>query len=257
MPNVITAEVIKSAFFPVSTNKYWYYTAYFCMSFFAPALNHLLKTFPQQQLLRLVLAGAVLFSVYPTYLGEDLFYLNNGYSAAWLIYLYIIGGYLAKYPVKASFSALKCFLAAFAVTAVTFLQRLYPEYCGPLQDIALLRYHSPTVLACAVFLLIGFTRCTFPKPVCRTVGFLAPLCFGVYLLHAQGTVYVTFMKNKFGPLSQHHTVTMLLVVLATALFWFALGILADWSRKKLFGLLGINNLLKKLQTLEKRLCNRE
>ena len=250
LPNVITAEVIKTAFAPVSNNKYWYYTAYFCISFFIPALNHLLNTLPRKQLLLLVLSGTVLFSIYPTCINKDLFYVNNGYSALWLIYLYILGGYLAKYPVTKTFSAPKAFLICLAVVSVTFLQKLNPDLITPLKEIPLLRSHSPTLLACAVFLLVGLVQCEFPKFMRQMIAFLAPLTFGVYLLHAQGTVYSNFMKNRFGPLAQYHTAMIILIVFATAAFWFALGVAIDWVRGKLFALLRINQLIKKLKALE-------
>lgn len=57
MPNIVTIATIKQAFSPVTTSKYWYYTAYFCMSFFMPAMNHLLNTFPKKTALALGFVG--------------------------------------------------------------------------------------------------------------------------------------------------------------------------------------------------------
>lgn len=251
IPDVVTLDTIRSAFFPVIHNKYWYYTAYFCMSFFVPAMNHLLQTFPKSQLQFLVIAGAVLFSVIPTWTGRDLFSTMDGYTVYWLMYLYMLGGFLSKYPISKA-SSRKYLLFYFLFVAVTCLHKLYPELFGPVKEMPLLEYTSPTILACAVCLLVFLSNRDFPKLLQSVIQFAAPLSFGAYLLHAQGTVSSNFMKNRFGPLGQQHTVLMLLDVLAIAAFWFLLGIAAEYIRQKLFMCLRISNLCKKLDSLQEK-----
>lgn len=251
LPDVVTLDTIRSAFFPVIHKKYWYYTAYFCMSFFVPAMNHLIQTFPRSQLQLLVLSGAVLFSVIPTCTGRDLFSTMGGYTVFWLMYLYILGGYLSRYPVSKASSRNYLVLYLFFV-AVTCLHKLYPDFFGPVKGMPLLEYTSPTILGCAVCLLVFLSHCDFPKCLQSVIRFAAPLSFGVYLLHAQGTVYSIFMKNRFGPLGAYHTAVMLLAVLAIAAFWFLLGIAVEYIRQKLFKRLNISNLCKKLDSLQEK-----
>lgn len=251
IPEVITLDIIRNSFFPVTNRIYWYYTAYFCVSFFAPAMNHLILTLPRRQLRLLVITGAVLLSIIPTWSGKDLFYTKNGYSALWLMYLYIFGGYLSMYSVsKASSRKYLCFY--FVCVALTSLHKLYPDFCGPLKSMPFLEYTSPTILACAVCLVIFLSQCDFPKFARSVIHFIAPLSFAVYLLHAQDTVFIVFMENKFGPLGQQHTIVMILSVLATASFWFLLGIAVEYIRQKLFNLLKISTFCKKIDLLQEK-----
>ena len=245
IPNTVTFDTIRLSFFPVTQNKYWYYTAYFCMSFFIPALNHLIQTFSKKQLRLLVIFGAILFSVIPTGTNNDLFSTNKGYSAYWLIYLYLVGGYLSKYPVSKRSSRKYIYFYLICI-AITSLHKLYPNLCGLLKNMPFLLYTSPTILACGVCLLIFLSQCDFPRLIQPVIRFIAPLSFGTYLLHAQGTVYSNFMKQKFGPLGQQHTLLMILIVFATAAFWFLLGIGIDYIRQKIFHLLKVSTLCKKL-----------
>lgn len=245
IPDTVTLDTIRSSFFPVTNKLYWYYTAYFCMSFFVPALNHLIQTFPKQQLQLLVIFGGILFSAIPTVTNSDLFFINKGYSVHWLIYLYIVGGYLSKYPVS-KLSSRKYIYFYLICIAVTSLYKLYPNICGPLKNMPFLSYTSPTILACGVCLLIFLSQCDFPRHIQSVVHFIAPLSFGTYLLHAQGTVYSNFMKQKFGALSHQHTILIILIVFATAVFWFLLGIGIDYIRQKVFHLLKVSTLCKKL-----------
>jgi len=246
MPDVVSKDLIKGAFFPVLTNKYWYYTAYFGMSFFIPAMNHLLKTFPKKQMTALLFCGAVLFSVIPTLTRTDLFHLKNGYCLLWLMYLYLIGGYLSLYSGELNISPFVCASGFLGSSAFTALHFFYPKYFGFLGSVYFLRYTSPTILLCGITLLVGLSQCKIRGIVRKVVGFVAPLSFGVYLLHAQGTVYSVFMKNKFAPLGELDSLSMLLRVAAVALFWFCFGILIDWIRQKVFQILKINSMCKRL-----------
>lgn len=251
IPEAVTLESIHQAFFPVQNKKYWYYTAYFCMSFFVPAMNHLIQTFPKIQLQRLVIAGTVLLSLIPTGLNRDLFHTEDGYTVIWLMYLYTVGGYFGKYPVSGAVSR-KCGWVYLLCVGLTGLHKLYPGVFGPLKALSLLEYTSPTILLSALSLLIFLAQWEAPKGIRGVIHRIAPLSFGTYLLHAQGTVYSNFMKQKFGPLGQEHTVVMLLTVLSTAAFWFLLGIAVDALRQKLFLLLRIPALCKKLDRLPEK-----
>lgn len=254
IPDAVPLKAIFKSFFPVLTAKYWYYTAYFCLSFFAPAMNHLIRTFPKQQLRLLCISGAILLSVIPTGINLDLFYSKYGYSVIWLMFLYMVGGYLSRYPVsKASSRKYICFY--FISVAVTCLHKLYPDLFGPMKQMSFLQYTSPTILACAVSLLIFLSHCDFPGIIRSGIRFLAPLSFGTYLLHAQGVVYFNFIENRFGSLGQHHTILMLLDVFAIAVLWFLMGVSIDYIRNKLFNRLNVPGLCKKLDLLQENLLS--
>lgn len=64
--------------FPVAQKRYWYFTAYFGLYFFIPALNCPLKRMHTRTLLLTVLAAVGLFSLPPVANPMDLFGLQRG-----------------------------------------------------------------------------------------------------------------------------------------------------------------------------------
>jgi len=243
-PVLVKEETIKLALLPVINKKYWYYTAYFCIAFFMPAMNRMVKAMEKRQLQLFIIGGAILLSVIPTFANKDLFYTNNGYSPIWLAYLYVVGGYLAKYPLK--LHPFKCFLIYLLGVFLTCMNKFYPDFFESMKDISLAKYTSPTILVCAIFLLAGLAQCKFHKFFQKIIHFVAPLSFATYLLHAQGPVYGYFMESKFGKIAREGSLTIVLRVFAIALGWFLLGIAIDFVRDKLFKLIGVPKLCKKI-----------
>ena len=76
---------------PVSTNRYWYFTAYFIMFFFTPVFNKLLQSLHERQMKYLFGIIFIFASLWPTVWQADIMKLNNGYSFLWLSLLYLLG----------------------------------------------------------------------------------------------------------------------------------------------------------------------
>ncbi len=67
----------------------------------------------------------------------------------------------------------------------------------------LVSYTSPAVLFSALFLLALFRKLRVPAGLpARTVGFLAPLAFGVYLIHTHPLVWAFFLRDRFASYAQ-------------------------------------------------------
>ena len=62
-----------------------------------PILNRAIVNLSGRELLKICLAIFVVFSLIPTLLNETVFGLGGGYSAIWLLLLYICGGFWGKY----------------------------------------------------------------------------------------------------------------------------------------------------------------
>lgn len=240
-PDSVGRSAIGTAFFPVSNGRYWYYTAYFCMSFFIPAMNHLVNTMPKRPLQIIAWAIVLLFSVYPMVMKADIFDLSGGYCVAWLALLYILGGCLQRYPLSGKLTPAKCLGIYLILTVISWAWKLYTDGLPAGTDcIDLVDYTSPTILVGSIMLLVGLSRCRFPKPVRAVIQFFAPLSFSVYLVHAQWPVFSTFMAGKYAYLSELHTVKIMAAVLGIALFWFLLATMIDFLRLQLFRLLKVN-----------------
>ena len=88
------------SFFPVLSNQYWYFTSYFILFLFIPFLNAALLNLNKKQtwfLIAFLVIAVCITKPFTTIFSGDIFSLNEGYSAFWLIILYIIGGYIRIY----------------------------------------------------------------------------------------------------------------------------------------------------------------
>ena len=72
------------------------------MFFFIPYINKLLHSLNEKEFKKLCFTIIILFSILPfiILLQVDSFIINKGYYHFWLIFLYIIGGYLKYHPFK-------------------------------------------------------------------------------------------------------------------------------------------------------------
>ena len=106
----------------------------------------------------------------------------------------------------------------------------------------LVSYTSPVILACAVALLLFFARLELRGRAVALVRLLAPLSFGVYLLHVEPHVWVHVIKGSFAGLAAMGPPLMCAGVLASAVGIWLVGSAVDWLRTRLFSLLRVDAL---------------
>lgn len=242
LPGSVTANNVLRALLPVTFRQYWYFTSYFCLFFFLPALNHLF-TLPQAKLRRLIWAVILLLSLLPTLRGYDLFQTNAGYSVLWLGGLYLLGGYLKRYqPLK--FLGLRGGLVVYgACTIVSWLWKLIAESLAlPIDSGRLINYTAPTILLASVGLLTAFASLRLSAVSRKITGIAAPLAFSVYLIHAQPLVWDHLIKGRFSPLLQIPPLAFAGAVIVVALGIYLVCSVIDLLRFHLFRLLRIRKL---------------
>ena len=83
-----TDDMIK-CIFPITFNKFWYFTDFFALFFAIPVLNKFLFSISGEVAKKALIIIFVLFSVLGIF--NDSFRTAGGYSAIWLIVLYCIG----------------------------------------------------------------------------------------------------------------------------------------------------------------------
>lgn len=94
-----TANLIQIV--PVMGGRNWYVTAYFCLLFLTPVLNHVVHTMERRKLRAVLTALFVLLSVLHTFFFfSDTFRLENGHSVWWYCFVYMIGAYYRKYEIR-------------------------------------------------------------------------------------------------------------------------------------------------------------
>lgn len=84
---------------PMSLNNYWFVVCYLILYLLSDFLNIFIKNASKKTLNSFLIIGFILFSVVPFLSGNNLI-SNTGYTFYHFIYMYIVGAYLAKYPLK-------------------------------------------------------------------------------------------------------------------------------------------------------------
>ena len=245
-------DIVKSAL-PVICERYWYFTAYFAMFFFMPFMNRFVCSTPKESLKKFFIAVFVLLSVLPTMADKDVFYTMNGYSALWLMVMYILGAYIRHYGVlqqkRVCFYlgvfglAIACnWIAKFGLAAIS-VRILGNE---SVHTNILLEYTAPTIIVASVMLLCLFSRLKLNRFWLFLVKFLSPLTFGVYLVHMQPMIWAFLGDSPLAWLVELPLHAMIVRFALLVVLIYLVSSMLEWLRRLLFGLLRIDKLVGKL-----------
>lgn len=237
-PVRVGGEQVLGAFFPVLTEQYWYVTAYMGLLFLAPVLNAGLAALTRRQKGMLTVGILLLFSLSRGFFRE-VFDTDRGYSAMWLILLYLIGGCLKELTLKPWQAWLCLLLYPIGVYGI----RLAGEYIA-----------FGNVVA-SIGLLLFMAHLRLPAGLARWISRLGPLAFGVYLIHAFPLIYKYSMYYAYSDLAQLRAPAMIAGILLASARIFLPCLLVDAVRAQLFRLLRINALCRWVDGLPDRLLD--
>ena len=244
------------ALFPVMFNQYWYFSSYFALFLFIPLLNIILEKTEKKQLLIYIGIILLFFSGVQTLFFSDAFVTNNGCSAIWLMILYLVGGYIKKYGICKNVKPTKLVIGYLIMTVLTWLSKLCIELLtlGVLGEVRAGNYFisncSPFIFLAAVFLVLFFANLRISDFWKKVIGFLAPMSFGVYLIHVHPLVFFGILKDRFVEYAALPWILEILAVLGTAAVIYLICCLIDFVRLNLFKILHIR---QKLDSIEERI----
>lgn len=230
-----------AALLPVKNNAYWYYTAYFGISFFTPLINTALEHLDRRTMLICAAGIVLLFSVYPTLTGTDMFKLGGGYHVLWLLVIYILGVVLRKYP---PFPHRRGWIWAGLYLAAVLLSWGVRTVWNKGMLIA---YTSPTIVLAAVSLVMLFSKVNVPGWLRKLIAVVSPLTFGVYLIHDSLFIRSRFIKGALSGVSGSSMAVMGAKVFCFAGGIFVLCLFTDWLRSVLFDKLRVKKCLSALE----------
>lgn len=226
-------DLIK-CFFPLIFQKYWFFTAYFCLYLISPLLNKILNNIDKKQAI-IILAGIFVLSYFSKRFDIDtVINLNSGYNVLWFICLYFIGGIIKLFPFKdKKWLTGLMFIGSILLIWLNFYYNkghfgykiLYnsPEYTAPL------------VLLGSISLFLLFKDFSFKNSVFnKIVSIISSTTFGIYLLQEgnfiKPHIYFDILKvqNRYGNLNS------ILYIFAFVLIIFAAGFIFDLVRQFIF-----------------------
>ena len=129
-------------------------------------------------------------------------FLNSGYSALWLIILYIIGGYFGKYVLTQQMFSLKyCIFFIFIYLGSSYFS--FEFYFNSIQKKSkinkdlFISYLSPTMLMQTISLIMLFSKLNIKnKWIIKIISFFTPLTFNITLIHLKLFRDGSLMKRK-------------------------------------------------------------
>lgn len=178
--------------FPVSTEHYWFATAYLLLTLLMPFLNVGFDRMEKKSIQGILGCMLLVFSVAKTILPMQLPWDHKGYDAFWFVFLYLTGAYLRRYGVKLITNRVRAVLLYVVNTLIIYasfllIHELYLR-TGMLEDFISYGY-SYNFLFCylaAIGLFLVFqSNPKEEKPA--TCGLvlqtISGATFGVYLIH--------------------------------------------------------------------------
>ena len=259
-------DIIKYAF-PFLGDRLWYITCYFFVFMCAPFLNLLANKISKSGYLKLLIVLGILMSMITTVCFKDFFHVvSNGYSAGWLIYMYLIGGYFKKYGFwdKASkgwFLLILC-VSVIAIIAskyvIEFLQTKVS--IGSDRSWHLYYYSSPLTLLNSICIFYLFVTGRWKNNgFGKVLTWLSTVSLGVYIIHAHpySLDHVLIGENLTWTVNSNPLVSLIILIASILGICLGLGVL-EWLRLKLFSVCGIDRWTKKVgEKLDKVLAIEE
>lgn len=248
---VTKIELIKGIVFPVVSNQYWYFTAYFGMYFFIPFINKMIRNLEKKEYTALCITIIVVYSLLPVFGLKriDSFNMGWGYTTAWLICMYIIGGYFNKFPVK--ISKIKCLLLYSISIFCAWFSKLMSHVLIKLifkmdKELDLfIDYTSIFIISSGVALLLLFSNLEIKNRISKKIiNLVSSLAFSVYIIHVQPFVFNYIFRKKFEHLAFETPILLVLKVLVFAFLIFVLCWSIDLIRYFIFKVSRINKIPK-------------
>ncbi len=265
----LTALHWQRAFLPLTYRAFWYFCAYFFMFPLLPILNKGIQSLKKYQHI-IIMLMLMLPLVFRLVVGKDNYVLGSGYSALWLICLYVVGAYFRIYgaPKWAKwYVTLPAFFLS-AWIAVSYKFHIEELYLAKLieKDSALytgrgslISYISPCMVISAVALLMFFMQIKIKGTVSKIIiSNLGKATFGVFILHVGLAFwdYKDFWKqfNAFGKMETGRMV--LWVFIAVFAIYFGASLISI-ARIYLFKLLCIHKAVDYIADLPERIKNKK
>ena len=252
--NVHDIKECITAFLPVTTTQYWFFSMYFGMMLFVPIINGFIINFNKKNFL-ILLFITVIFTLFSVVDG-NVFELNSGFSMLWFVILYLWGGALYKIQCVHQFDLKLVKYITIGMILLTWLskiilERITLELIGKAKyGILLIKYTSPTILIVGCGLVIIFSNIKCHNKIIHLLKKTTPLVFSAYLLQDNKYIRKYFITNRFSFLATKNAFVMVTGVLFFATICFVVGILIDKIRLYLFTKIKIK---KRIQFIEEKI----
>lgn len=254
--------------FPISSEHYWFVTAYVIMYVLAPVMNAAVNTLERKQLKTVIIGLLTWFcfikSIVPVKFGTD----RMGYDFGWFICLYLIAAYIRKYNIvlfrDAKKSALVYLISVVVIAAFSLVFYKINFDTGNFNYYAEVPCHYNFFFALTgalgLFSVFRFMRLK-ENLLAEVIRIIAPYTLGVYLLHMHFEIadrWVEWIEQIIGETPLDNVLMFFIHLVVSVLIVFFAGIFVDWIRKYIFNffgrVLGDTRLFRFIKRVDDDLC---
>ena len=181
-----------------SLNNYWFIKTYLIMYIFSDYINKFIDRLERREYKNFLIISFIVLSIIPFITGYKVLY-NDGYSFFNFIFLYMIGGYLRRYPLKETYhfknmsqNGYRIFLI-FTFLVLGFSNYLINQFATEINgmsnifsaihntiDISYLHYATPFVIIQTILYFEFFKTLKIKN---KFINAISTYMFGIYLIH--------------------------------------------------------------------------
>lgn len=226
-------------------SAYWYFTVYSAVFFFSPFLNKLMWSMHQRGQLLVLIAGIGMVSLLAPWGSPE--GGKWGFTTMWMVWMYMMGGYLKRYPLKVKrrwklLGAVSCVGGAALFFSISVLLTKHGIHV-PYQPVG---STCPFVVLASVFVFSLFADMQVGcKSLCRFIELLVPVSFGVYLVHCH-PMLEGYARELYGYMVGVMGHSFICVVVSSCVIYLVASCM-DFPRLLLFRFFGIKDLAVKLE----------
>lgn len=177
--------------FPLSTEHYWFATAYILLTFFMPFLNAGFDRMEKKAIQGILVCMLIMFSVAKTVLPMQLPWDHKGYDAFWFVFLYLTGAYIRRYGIRWITNRRRAVLLYTGSTLVVFISMLLIRFLymqtGSLEDFISYGYSYnflfTYIASIGLFLVFMPKKNVEQETSSSLLQIISGATFGVYLIH--------------------------------------------------------------------------
>ena len=232
------------SFFPLSTDAYWFVTQYVGLLILSPFLAMLVRQLSYRQYVALLIGmGLMVLSVIPDFPLGKRFSISHGNSVWSFVYLFFIAGFIRLHLKRIPMG--KLVVTVLGLALLTMGSEMVLGIHNGVGHLLWFNYNGILLfLSVAVFVFIRQQQ--IPETgIWNLMVKVAPYTFGVYLIHDHLLMRDWIWKTLFMTSYANQWIYALAVMVVCVLI-FAICILIDTVRKRLFAILKMDDLMIRL-----------
>ncbi len=242
-----------NSLFPALVGRNWYITSYIFVFFLMPYSNVLVDKLEQRNMRNMLIILFIMLCIIPNIFWQtDFFRTLNGYCPLWLLYCYMIGGYIGKYGLNEKLYknriivAFSCIVSAYIfnilVRIITF--KLYGQV---MYESWFINYVSPFNVIASVLLISIFSNIKIKNStINRIIVFFSVSSFAVYIIHCHYLVYDYYILDIMKFCVERNVIIIILYFTLFCIVIYLVCSIIDFLRIKIFKIFKIDCLVNKI-----------